>query len=557
MFGKVSVGIVASTRGLASGLSRASSQIRGFATGISRGIGSISIARALGITAAISALAKARAMASAYVRVASSVVEQQNRAKMVFGESAKAVLQFAQSAKTMGISERQALSAAGTFGTLFRNIGVTEKYTALFSTQLTTLAADMASFNEVTVDDSLRALRSALVGEVEPIRRLGIVLNDAALRQQAFAMGLVDTTRVVLTPQQKMLASYQAILKQATIQQGDFLRNSNTLANQQKKLTANLESLALTVGQRLIPVFLEWTTALNDVMPAIRALIVTIAQLASDTVKGMGAGASATEILATAIRYLGGHFVMLRGLASSIYAWFLKLVHLGSQFGEMLFGGIGAGVEFVESVIRHLIVGAMKPFTWAMTLIARGLKAIGSNAFADAIMRDVDAVNALANSSTGLGQAIEDSLKPTADQYRTNSKMIQGMFEEAANNARLDFEDPWARFDANLAVENMQDAAMQALGVIPAVGANFAGIIEKSGQEFAASVKELGAFVVGTSAGESFRNAILRGADPRISAQNDQRTADNTGRAADLLEDMPDQIGARLGAQFAVASVSV
>jgi hypothetical protein len=71
------------------------------------------------------------------------------------------------------------------------------------------------------------------------------------------------------------------------------------------------------------------------------------------------------------------------------------------------------------------------------------------------------------------------------------------------------------------------------------------------------STKALKAIVVGTSEGEAFRNAIARGQDPRTSAQTDQQIAANTSRTADALEGLPDSLGSVFGQQIASASITV
>lgn len=551
LFGKVSVAITASTVGLATGLRSATKQLSNFAS-IGSKIGKINLVGALGIYSASAGLMKLGAVAGAYVKIASAVVEEQNRIKIVFGESAEKVLAFGKSAKAIGLSETKALSAAGTFGTLFRNIGITERFTAQYSTTLTALASDMASFNNVTVDDSLRALRSALVGEVEPIRRLGVLLNDAALRQEAFAMGLVNTTRVVLTPQQKLLASYAAIMKQASIQVGDFIRNQATLANQQRILSANLEGFQKQVGDRLIPVFLEWTTAINNVMPALRALVVTFFEFGSETVKGMNPGLTATEILAKTIRNLGGGMVYLRGLLKGVYAGFLQFMLLGSEIGRVFYSNIGGVLVFLEKGFKKLILNVTNPFEKLMNLIARGLKALGAKSLAAEFDKVANHIEAM-NDQTAVG--LEESLKGVIAAYEQQSAELRRSIDEATRGAVEDMIDPFEAFDKNLLIENMGEAANVFVDMIPQAGKGFMQIAKGFSEQIAASTKDLGAIVVGTAAGETFRNALMRGADPRASV--DSKIEENTAKAAVGIEELPDAFASRLGAQFAVASVSV
>jgi hypothetical protein len=90
---------------------------------------------------------------------------------------------------------------------------------------MTELAADLASFNNTSIEDAIESIGSALRGEAEPIRKYGVLLNDATLQAKAFAMGISDGTST-LSPANKALAAYGLILEQTKTAQGDFDRTS-------------------------------------------------------------------------------------------------------------------------------------------------------------------------------------------------------------------------------------------------------------------------------------------------------------------------------------------
>jgi hypothetical protein len=106
------------------------------------------------------------------------------------------------------------------------------------SKTLVQLAADLASFNNTSVDDALVALRSGLSGEAEPLKRYGIALSDARMRQELMAQGVKDLG-ATLTPLQKTQAAYTLILKDSKLAQGDFARTSTGLANEQRIAAAS------------------------------------------------------------------------------------------------------------------------------------------------------------------------------------------------------------------------------------------------------------------------------------------------------------------------------
>jgi hypothetical protein len=100
-------------------------------------------------------------------------------------------------------------------------------------------------------------LAQRLRGEAEPLRRFGVLLDDASLRAAALELGIVSTTKNALTPQQKVLAAQALIYKQTGDAQGDFLRTSDGLANSQRILTAQIENVKTSIGTALLPVATE------------------------------------------------------------------------------------------------------------------------------------------------------------------------------------------------------------------------------------------------------------------------------------------------------------
>jgi hypothetical protein len=195
------------------------------------------------------------AMGKKSIDVASDISESQSKIGVVFGKSAKSVLDFGDtSSDSLGISKQAALEAAGTFGNLFVSLKLPQSEAAKMSTKMITLAADMASFNNASPEEALEAIRSGLVGETEPLRRFGVNMNDATLREQAMTMGLVDNVKEGLDPAVKAQAAYGLMLAQTGTAQGDFARTSGGLANQQRILKARFTDLQGELGAKLLPV---------------------------------------------------------------------------------------------------------------------------------------------------------------------------------------------------------------------------------------------------------------------------------------------------------------
>lgn len=187
------------------------------------------------------------------VQAASDLNEEVSKAEVIFGDVADEIKAFATTAdRALGLTQQEALSAASTFATFGKAAGLSGKELSKFSRGATTLASDLASFYNTNADEAITAIGAALRGESEPIRRFGVLLNDATLKAKAMEMGLYDG-KGALDLQAKSLAAYQVILDQTKDAQGDFSRTSEGLAAQQKILRAQLENLKTTMGTSLLP----------------------------------------------------------------------------------------------------------------------------------------------------------------------------------------------------------------------------------------------------------------------------------------------------------------
>jgi hypothetical protein len=207
---------------------------------------------ALGIAAAT---AGAAVIAKGLIDSASDLEEVAAKTSVIFGDANDQVTKFAEgAAKTLGQSKTAALTAASTFGVFGKAAGLTGKDLGAFSTDLVALASDMASFANTSPEEAAEALGAALRGESEPIRKYGVMLDDAALKAEALAMGIYSG-KGPLTTQQKVLAAQAAIFKQTSDAQGDFLRTSDGVANQQRILAAEFENVKASLGKALIPAF--------------------------------------------------------------------------------------------------------------------------------------------------------------------------------------------------------------------------------------------------------------------------------------------------------------
>jgi uncharacterized protein YukE len=196
------------------------------------------------------------------IKAASDMQESLSKVNVVFGRGAREVEKFADSAaKNLGQSKQAVLEAAGVFGTFGKAAGLAGEDLALFSNDFTQLATDLASFNNTTPEEAVQAIGAALRGEAEPLRRYGVLLNDATLKQEALTLGIYDG-KGALTAQQKILAAQAAIYKQTGDAQGDFMRTSDGLANSTRTLSAYFKDFQARLGAQFLQ---QATTATQNI----------------------------------------------------------------------------------------------------------------------------------------------------------------------------------------------------------------------------------------------------------------------------------------------------
>ena len=202
----------------------------------------------------------------ASITAASNLQETVSKNRVIFGKSAESVEAFAKTAATtFGQSQQQALDAAGTFAIFGKAAGLGAQDLVNFSTDFTVLASDIASFSNTSPEEAITAIGAALRGEAEPIRKYGVLLNDATLKQRASTLGIYEGTGA-LTSQQKILATQAEILAQTSDAQGDFDRTSGGLANKTRTLNAEYQNLSATIGAQLLPVATDGAIVLGKTL---------------------------------------------------------------------------------------------------------------------------------------------------------------------------------------------------------------------------------------------------------------------------------------------------
>ena len=206
------------------------------------------------------------------IELGSDLTEVQNVVDVTFTTMSDKVNEFAKNAMTSaGLSETMAKRYVGTFGAMSKSFGFSEAQAYDMSTALTQLTGDVASFYNISQDLAYIKLKSVFTGETETLKDLGVVMTQSALDQYALANGYGKTTSA-MTEQEKVALRLAFVQKQLSAASGDFIRTSDSWANQVRVMQLQLQSLKATVGQGLINIFTPVLKVINILLGKLATL---------------------------------------------------------------------------------------------------------------------------------------------------------------------------------------------------------------------------------------------------------------------------------------------
>lgn len=180
----------------------------------------------------------------------------------------------------LGVDPTKAMTYMATIQSLGTSFGLTSDKAYILSKNLTQLAYDEGSYWNKDVAETFTAMSSAISGEIEPIRRLGIDLSQARLQQELLALGFNKQVSS-LSQADKAVLRYIAIMKQTANVQGNLAQTIQSPANQIKILKAQLDMLAKSVGSLLYP-------AMKSILPPLIAAVQLIREFVQWVAKLMG-----------------------------------------------------------------------------------------------------------------------------------------------------------------------------------------------------------------------------------------------------------------------------
>lgn len=393
---RLSIGLIVDDTQFQKGLRKASNEMKRFGKQISQTGATLSQNLTLPIIAA----------GVASVKMASDFEESLNKTRVAFGESSTEVEAFAKTTlKNFGLAEGSALDMASMFGDMATSMGLNQKQAAGMANSLVGLAGDLASFKNIGIEQAQTALAGIFTGETESLKKLGIVMTEANLKQFGYNKNMSQAEKIGIR--------YKAIIEATKNAQGDYLRTSDGVANSTRTLTESVKELATDFGTMLLPVA-------SKLIAKGQALVDFFRNLSTEQKENIIQVAGIVAVVGPVVLIFGKFLTALGSITSAFRT--LNIIVAMNPFTMLGIAvtGLVAILGFAVFDTERFIVTAIKMGTVGKTVAKMILSFLGTISPKYAIMaQNIDTMaDALNDSNVDLEQStknLEDNQKAVGD----------------------------------------------------------------------------------------------------------------------------------------------
>lgn len=245
-----------------------------FSSGLFSGISGLAIKGGL----LIATMKRLGSVLGSFVNESNDYIENMNLFTVSMGEAAQKAQEFTDKfSAALGVDPSNVMRYMGMFNSLVEGFGLTNEAAYTMSKNLTQLSYDMSSFLNIPIDQAMQKIKSGISGEIEPMRAVGIALDQATLQETAYTLG-IDKKVASMTRAQKTELLYYQIMTKTTKMQGDMARTLITPANALRVLQQQFTLLARAVGNIFIPILTATIPYIMLITQALTALANMIAK---------------------------------------------------------------------------------------------------------------------------------------------------------------------------------------------------------------------------------------------------------------------------------------
>lgn len=283
----------------------------------------------------------------ASVKMAMDAEESENLFEVSMGRMADAARKWSKEmSDALYLNEYEVRKVIGTFNVMFDSMGLGTKAAYDMATGLTQLSYDMASFYNLKPAEAFQKLQAGITGEAEPLKRLGILINETTVKQYALNKGLWDGVGV-MTELEKVQARYGLILEQTTKAQGDMERTLDSSTNVFRSLWSLIKETSIGIGERLLPAITEAGIVFRDWLSENQNTVILA------VVKGIKSMIEAIRYVTKEIKLIPAYWNQVRIEVTKVSISIWKVADAMTNLDEV-FAWIRGDTETYKNIIQRL-----------------------------------------------------------------------------------------------------------------------------------------------------------------------------------------------------------
>ena len=325
----IQLSLALNTEALQAGVKRAQSQLNKL-----KGVGDVASSGMKALGKGMLVATKGATVLGAGVAVAggkllelgSDAEESANAFQVTFKEAEKSLGSFVDDfANKAGFTSSELQQLLSFTGGVTNAMGATAEESAELSKTVAQLAGDIGSLKNIPAEQAVRAMTSALTGEREALKGLGVVIKETDVQQKALEMTNKSSVKE-LTNLEKAHATVALITEASSDAIGDLDNTQDSFANTTRRLKAELRQTGLEMGQQLLP-------AVSGVLPLLSKLAQDILPLLTDA---FSKGVVVVQ-------------EFLDKFGDDILAGLKKSFQLFQDLGTIFFDMVGKFLDFIKS----------------------------------------------------------------------------------------------------------------------------------------------------------------------------------------------------------------
>lgn len=293
------------------------------------------------------------AIGTAATKMAMDAVESENLFEVSMGSMADSARKWSvETSKALGLNEYNVRKNVATYNAMLTSMGLTAGESVKMSEGLTQLSYDMASFYNLKPEEAFEKLKSGISGEAEPLKALGILVNDITIKTYAYANGIAKQG-AELTEAQKIHARYGAIMEATKNAQGDLARTMDSPTNKLRVMKEQITQLSIQIGMVLLPVLQKILNFAKPIIERVQAMADKFSSFSQET--------QGTILKILGVIALLGPMILLIGKAVKVIGPLIVAIKAWNKASMLV---MGKNVAIIAGIAGMIAIGTALWKSW-------------------------------------------------------------------------------------------------------------------------------------------------------------------------------------------------